>query len=204
MTPCTYATRAGNEMADHNQEEQGAGVNIIQGQRQARPGQMIATVQAPGHEIKDGRTFAFDLQWKDQTIGTEDPNNVNGVLADYISIKVANFYNYEGAGITDTEWIGMFRAVYRPRAGKVWTVNVREAFKPLFPDCLPEDIFIQDADKKDSKFKMCWKGATTTAPFTPSESDVRWMHLFFPATCLASSPPRRLQPSEYWSSAACS
>ena len=188
MTPYTYATRSGNNMADDDQEEQEMDVNILQGQGQERPGQMIATIQAPGHEIRDGRNYAFDLQLKDQTMGTEDPNNVNGVLADYISIRVANYYNYEAAGITDTEWVGFFRAVYRPRAGKVWTVNVREAFKPLFPYCLPEVIFIQDANKRESKFKLGWKGATTIAPFAPSESDVRWMHLFVPLTCLASKP----------------
>ena len=84
-------------MADYHQEEQGAEVNAIQGQRQERVGQMIANIQAPGHAIKDGRTFAFDLKWMDQTMGTEDPNNINGVLADYISIRVANYYNYEVA-----------------------------------------------------------------------------------------------------------
>ena len=61
-----------------------------------------------------------------QTIGTEDPNKISGVLADYVSIKVALIYNYKAAGITDTEWADMFRAVYRPRAGKhacVWTLE---------------------------------------------------------------------------------
>lgn len=91
----------------------------MQGQRQARPNQMVTAAQAPGHEVKDGRSFGFDLQWMAQTIGTEDPNKINGVLADYISIKVANMYNYKDAGITDTQWADMFRAVYRPLAGKV-------------------------------------------------------------------------------------
>ena len=154
-------------MADYLQEEQEAEVNTIQAQRGERVGQMIAKIQAPGHAVKDGRTFAFDLKWLDQTIGTEDPNNINGVLADYISMRVAEYYNYEDAGITDLEWEGMFRAVFRPRAGKVWTVNVREVFKPLFPACLPEHIFIKDANKKESKFKLSWKGETTNAPFNP-------------------------------------
>ena len=192
ITLGTYATRAGNNMADYLQEEQEAEVNTIQAQRGERVGQMIAKIQAPGHAVKDGRTFAFDLKWLDQTIGTEDPNNINGVLADYISMRVAEYYNYEDAGITDLEWEGMFRAVFRPRAGKVWTVNVREVFKPLFPACLPEHIFIKDANKKESKFKLSWKGETTNAPFNPSESDVTWMHFFFPATCHASLPEKKV------------
>ena len=46
-----------------------------------------------------------------QTIGTKDRNKISGVLADHISIKVALIYNYKAAGITDTEWADMFRAV---------------------------------------------------------------------------------------------
>ena len=51
-------------MADY-QEEHGSEVNSIQDQRQERVGQMIAKIQAPGHAVRDGRTFAFDLKWMD-------------------------------------------------------------------------------------------------------------------------------------------
>ena len=83
-------------MEGYGQEEQRAEdiQHNMQDQRQARLDQVVPAVQAPGHEIKDGHSWGLDLQWMAQTIGTEDPNKISGVLADYISIKVALIYNY--------------------------------------------------------------------------------------------------------------
>ena len=153
--------------------------------RPRRPNTMTVSAKK-AHEIKDERSHTFDLQLMQQTIGTEDPAKISAVLADYISIMVALQFDYEAAGFTDNEWSDIFRAVYRPRAGKVFTVNVRETFSSLFPHCLPQDIFIQDADNQESKFKLHWKGETVTAPFNPSTSDTRWVHLFTAATYLGS------------------
>jgi hypothetical protein len=99
---------------------------------------------------------------------------------------LASSFNFALAGFEEAEWTDLFRAVFRPRAGKVFTVNVRESFAPLFPQCLPKEFYIQDADNHESKFMLRWKGDTATAPFNPSTSDVRWSHLFTPATYLGS------------------
>jgi hypothetical protein len=193
LTPRTLVTHhADKEMATNEEGtgRQGAAAiqQITQGQARAQPTAEIADIRAQKHEIFDGRSWAFDIQLTDQTKGTADPNKVSGVLGDYISLQMAYHFNYEAAGISEIEWSDMCRAVFRPRAGNVWTVNVREIFKPLFPACLDKIFFIQDADDQDSKFKLCWKGETTIAPFAPASSDIRWFHFFIPATCLASKP----------------
>jgi hypothetical protein len=153
--------------------------------RPAAPGTLTISAKK-AHEIRDERSTTFDVEWVQQTISTESPGKISAVLADFISIRVALQFDYEAAGFTDNEWSDIFRAVWRPRAGKVFTVNVRESFASLFPRCLPQDIFIQDADNQESKFKLRWKGETVTAPFNPSTSDTRWAHLFTPATYLGS------------------
>ena len=104
----------------------------------------------------DGRGWAFDLKLEEQTIGTEDPAKVSAVLGDVVSGYIARYFNYQEIGLTETEWANMHRAVYRPRAGKVFTVSIREAFKSYILGCLPPYIFVMDADKKESKFKLSW------------------------------------------------
>ena len=190
LTPRTPITHHADKAMADNEEGNGRmqQQQIMQGQARAQPATELADIRAQKHEIFDGRSWAFDVLLIDRTKGIADPNNVSGVLGDYISIRIANHFNYEAAGISETEWSDMCRAVFRPRAGNVFTVNVREIFQPLFPECLDKIFFIQDADDQDSKFKLCWKGETTIAPFASSSSDIRWFHFFIPVTCLASKP----------------
>ena len=159
---------------------------------QSRTTSPITILTAKKHELIDGRTWAFDLVLIEQTDGTADPASVNGVLGDYMAAISVRHFNINEAGVTEDEWTNLFRAVFRPKAGKVFTVNVREVLKPLFPKCLPEYIFVKDPTKATSKFKLAWKGETTIAPFMSTAPDSRWMHLFVPATCLASKPELKI------------
>ena len=167
----------------------GSGLMAMPSSIQSRAGSPIPVITAKKHEIVDGARWAFDLQLVDQKIGTANPASANGVIADYIAATTAKFFN--PGEFTDAEWADQFRATFRPRGGKAWTVNVSAILKPLFPKCLPEFIFVMDPDNRDSKFKATYRGETTVAPFAASSSDVRWLHLFIPTTCLASRPEIR-------------
>ena len=168
----------------------GSGLLAMPTAIQSRTSSPIPKIVAKKHEIIDGARWAFDITLVEQTDGTANPATVNGVMADYVAIITAR--HFDTAQFTDEEWIDQFRATYRPKGGKVWTVNISAIFKPLFPKCLPEEIFVMDPDNSDSKFKGKYRGETIIAPFHPTASDTRWMHLFVPITCLASRPEIRI------------
>ena len=144
------------------------------------------TIKVKSFELKDDQRWAFDLQLVQQTKGAANPSDVNGVLGDYIAKLVAR--HCEVDGMDDAEWLTFFRATYRPAAGKVFTINIRETLKPLIPKALPVNIFVQDPADPDSKFKLTFKGETAIVKFNRETPDCCWMHIFIPITVLASEP----------------
>ena len=196
-SPRTGTTKPNYAMSDQGEQHIQTSATTQNG-LQALPSTMqpradcIVEITAKKHELIDGRSWAFDLVLLEQTDGTADPASVNAVLGDYIAAISARHFDMEEAGVTEEEWTNLFRAVFRPKAGKVYTVNVRAILKPLFPKCLPNAIFIKDPANPSSKFKLAWKGETTIAPFMQTASDSRWMHLIVPATCLASKPELKI------------
>ena len=183
------ATILGSDTASGVTTLSGSGQLAMPSSVQSRSVSPIMKITAKKHEIIDGARWAFDITLVEQTDGTANPASVNGVVANYIAIMTAR--HFDTAQFTDDEWIDQFRATYRPKGGNVWTVNICAVFKPLFPKCLPADIFVMDPENSASKFKGAYRGETVIAPFHPTANDSRWMHLFVPVTCLASRPEIR-------------
>jgi hypothetical protein len=141
------------------------------------------TIKVKSFELKDDQRWAFDLQLVQQTKGAANPADVNGVLGDYIAKLVAR--HCEVDGMDDAEWLTFFRATYRPAAGKVFTINIRETLKPLIPKALPVNIFVQDPSDPDSSSPSRERPPSSSSTARPPTA----------AGCTSSSPSRSWPPS---------
>ena len=131
--------------------QSGGALHVMPSAIASRAGSPIPRISVKAYELKDGQLWAFDLQLVDQKKGAANPATVNEVLGDAIAKFVARHCNIDG--LTDEVFQTYFRALYRPAAGKVFTINIREVFKPLIPKALPDYIFVQDPSDAESKFK---------------------------------------------------
>lgn len=140
----------------------------------------LTTITTRADAIEDSEKTSFDLRIVDTTDAMADPKDITLNVSLTLGALIKKYYE----GEFKDEWI---RAVYRPRAGKVFTVSCASVFQALIPSAFPAYIFIMN-ETTMVKYKLEYAGPSTGAPFTVSSPDMNWLHFFVPVTCNASRP----------------